>query len=321
MDTNHLQRLDAAILEALNQAEAERAALETLALDLAKAPDDAGTLAALEEVDKSSAATKRRLNYLQQARTAAAAADGVNLRAEVRETRKKTRRRIDKLMGELRQEHDALLQQVHQLAGPLATYAAKVEDLRDLAFQYVRPAEQGKPWRVSSMSMVVQDLIMRGPAAPLLRAALWDAGVGRTAGLQLDLALGPYDGRETLADHQERIKRILDDAQQQVDEADRVVGDAIDPPPVPEMVPVVATERAFVGGVMVEPGQTTYVMKGQEPKWAAPAGTKSLPAAKGGDTKPLDAQKAVADKAARTVHAMHNPGSTFYNPLASERLR
>lgn len=74
----------------------------------------------------------------------------------------------------------------------------------------------------------------------------------------------------------------------------------------PDVIELVAIERGFAMGRMVEPGSTfNFRAKGEDgklrniPKWAAPVGTQ-LPKkpAPAGDLKPKDAQDAVKKKAA-----------------------
>lgn len=77
-------------------------------------------------------------------------------------------------------------------------------------------------------------------------------------------------------------------------------------PDVPDVIELVAIERGFILGRMVEPGKTfrfrTKDSAGNPrklPKWAQPAG-QPLPkrvTAKNGDLKPKDAQEAVKAKA------------------------
>jgi hypothetical protein len=74
----------------------------------------------------------------------------------------------------------------------------------------------------------------------------------------------------------------------------------------PEAIELVAVERGFILGKLVEPGRKfMFRTKGADgkprklPKWAQPA-DKPLPAKallKNGDLKPADAQAAVAQKA------------------------
>lgn len=263
-ETPYLARLQDAIRQAETERDAAQAELEATARDLALAPTDQALIDAMARIDVVIAAANTRLGHLATARHAAAKADGADARAERRKARKALRKRIDALAAGLRTDLDALIEHAQAFGPMLAAYGMKTEDLSALCRAFVRPTEQGKPYRTDSATMVVQALVLRGPAASLLRDALWRAGLGRSVGLHLDLDLDltPYDGRSTMAEQHKRLARLLDEAQVRLDEADRVVGDAIDPPPPVERVHVVATERAFVGVQLVEPGDTVAVAVG-----------------------------------------------------------
>ena len=71
-----------------------------------------------------------------------------------------------------------------------------------------------------------------------------------------------------------------------------------------DTVQLIATERGFYKGRMVEPGKVfAYPAGAKVPRWAAPAEVGEVKPAKplGGDTKPLDTQAAVKAKAEGTA--------------------
>lgn len=302
MNTEHQARLQAAILQAERDIAEGTTALERTAVELAGAPTDPVLLEAMARIDGVVASSRARLGHLMAARDAAAAADATGTRAERRAQRAATRTRIDKLTAEGLAAFQKIVEQAEGFGPVLARFARISEDLAGLARAHVTPVEQHLPLSRQHLRETVIDMTQRTPASALLRGALFDAGLGLTAGLQFDAGLLPYDGAMTLADHMAVLTRHLDDADKRMRERDRVLGDALEmepEAPEPEPQQLVAMARGFHDGELIEPGQPVAIACDTPPAWAAPVGTPLPPKlgkTAGFDTKPVAARKAIEAK-------------------------